>query len=54
MLAAGDLRGNAVDVRHDDVVVEAPELTMSQAMQGGKWKLLAWLQNRGATGSGRP
>jgi hypothetical protein len=54
MLATGDLKGDAADVREDDDrVVVVPELTMHEAMQGGKWKLLAWLENRGATDRGR-
>ena len=54
MLATGDLKGDTTDVREDGGVVEVPELTMHEAMPGGKWKLLAWLENRGSAASGRP
>ena len=51
MLATEDRRGDTGDVRQDeDRAVEVPEITLSQAMQGGKWKLLAWLENRGTNG----
>jgi hypothetical protein len=54
-MLATNLKGDASDVRGDDErVVEVPELTMREAMLGGKWKLLAWLENRGSADAGRP
>ncbi len=60
MLAPGDVMEGPEDLvresgeaTREDRAVDV-DLTMSQAMNGGKWKLLAWLENRGEAGSARP